>query len=111
MLVAAFGSAGIGVAAGMASFARGDGEVDRELTKRGQSGVGDVTKSLEATIGGIVNKDAVSRVNIGYKFGVGSVIGLKQGICGTEGGCKSLDLMLRKRPRSISASYMISASL
>ena len=89
MLVAAFRSARRGVAAGMASFAGGDGEVDGEVTKRGQSGKGEVTESLEATMGAIVNKEAVGGVDVGHEFVVDGVIGEKQGICIAEGGFKS----------------------
>ena len=64
MLVAAFRSARIGVAAGMASFAGGGGEVDGEMTKRGQSGKGEVTEPLEATLGAIVNEETIGGVDM-----------------------------------------------
>ena len=75
MLFASFGSARICVATGMASFARGKGEVDCKMTKRGQSGRGEVAKSFKAAMGAIVNKEAVGGVNLGYEFGVDGVIG------------------------------------
>ena len=46
MLVAAFGSARVGVAAGMASFAGGDGEVDGKMAERGDSSRREVAKWL-----------------------------------------------------------------
>ena len=88
MLVAALGSDR--VAAGMASFAGGDIEVDSEMAERGQSGRGEVTELLEAALGAIVDKEAVGGVDMGQEFGVARAIGLKQGVCIAEGCCKSV---------------------
>ena len=89
MLVAALGSVTVGVAAGMASFAGGDIEVDSEMAERGQSGRGETTDFLQAALGAIVDKEAVGGVEMGQEFGVDRAIGLKQGICSAEGCCKS----------------------
>ena len=63
MVVAVSRSARIGVAAGMASFAGGGGEVDGEVTKRGQRGQGEATESFQAPLGAIVNKETVGGVD------------------------------------------------
>ena len=88
MLVAAFGLARIGFAAGIASFAGGDIEVDSEMAETGQSGRGEVTESLETTVGAIVDKEAVGGINPGREFSVDGAVCLKQGVCVFEVFCK-----------------------
>lgn len=90
MLVAALLPAWIGLAAEMAGFAGGDGEVDSEMAERGQSGRGEVTELLEAAPGAIVDKEAVGGVDIRGEFGVDCAVGLKQGACSSERCCKSV---------------------
>ena len=90
MLVAGLWSARVGLAAGIASFAGGDTEVDSEMAERGQIGRGEITELLEAVPAAIVDKEAVCGVNMRGYFGIDRAVGLKQGVCSSERFCKSV---------------------
>ena len=64
MIKTAFGLAGIGVAAGMASFA-GDVEMDCEMTERSKSMRREIPKWLEGAPILIVNEETVGGVDVG----------------------------------------------
>lgn len=72
----------------MASFAGGNGEVNREIAERGQVGRGEVTELLEAAPGAIVDKETVCGVDMGGEFGIDGAISLKQGVRSSERCCK-----------------------
>lgn len=65
MVITAFGLAGIGVAAGMASFAGGDVEMDCEVTERSKSIRREIAKWLEGALSSIVDEEAVGGVDVG----------------------------------------------
>lgn len=65
MLITAFGLAGKGVAAGVASFAGGDVEMDCEVTERSKSIMREIPKWLEGALSSIVDEEAIGGVDVG----------------------------------------------
>ena len=65
MVITALRSAGIGVAAGMASFAGGDVEMDCKVTEGNKSIRGECTKRLEGVLSSIMDKEAVGGEDVG----------------------------------------------
>lgn len=65
MVITAVGLAGIGVAAGMASLAGGDVEMDGEVTERSKSIRREIPKWLEGAPSSIVDEEAVGGVDVG----------------------------------------------